>query len=193
MGTRELLEKILDVVNRLERLVSDQKDRVVDARTACRLTGLSKASLYSKTCSKNGEPPLLPHFKTGKRIYFRESDLVAWMTSHRVKDRDGIERDAEEYVRTHPSRIDGMPRERSGRTAAQPIRNNASVRGSDARARGNDGRTEWSDRAAGRDGYPGARDDRRGWPDDRLPYDDDRGGDDDTGDDDGAYDDDAEV
>jgi predicted DNA-binding transcriptional regulator AlpA len=98
MGTRELLEKVLEGIGRLERILAEKEDDVLDARAACRLTGLSKASLYSKTCSKNGEAPVLPHFKAGRRIYFRRSELIAWMTANRVKDREAIECDAEAYL-----------------------------------------------------------------------------------------------
>jgi predicted DNA-binding transcriptional regulator AlpA len=110
MGTRDLLEQVLEGIARLEKLLADKSDEVLDARSACRLTGLSRASLYSKTCSKYGEPPVIPHFKAGKRIYFRKSELIAWMTANPVKDRVAIERDAEAYLADRAERRDAIDR-----------------------------------------------------------------------------------
>ncbi len=77
---------------------SPEHDDVIGVEAAMALTGLSKSGIYHKTCSRNGEPPELAHYKRGKRVYFSRAELTAWMTSTRVKDRAEIEADAADYM-----------------------------------------------------------------------------------------------
>ncbi|HET6556032.1 MAG TPA: helix-turn-helix domain-containing protein [Prolixibacteraceae bacterium] len=44
-----------------------------------KLTGYSKASIYSKT-SKNE----IPHFKRDGRLFFRKDEIMQWLTANRV-------------------------------------------------------------------------------------------------------------
>jgi hypothetical protein len=35
----------------------------------------------------------IPHYKVGKKLYFKRTDLIEWIEKHRVKTREDIERD----------------------------------------------------------------------------------------------------
>jgi predicted DNA-binding transcriptional regulator AlpA len=93
-------DAILRLERRLEdivKLLSQQADEVLDVAGVCRLTGLSKSAVYNKTCSVEGQPPELPHFKKGKRLYFSRAGIESWLTSNRVSSKAEIERDALRY------------------------------------------------------------------------------------------------
>lgn len=101
MTTQSMLHMILTELRALNEKLGAVRgtddEQILDAEGASELTGLSLSSLYAKTCSKHGLPPILPHFKQGKRVYFKRSELIAWMTSTRIKNREEIERDADAY------------------------------------------------------------------------------------------------
>jgi len=61
---------------------------------ACAFLNYSKSYLYKLTHSRQ-----LIHYKpNGKMIYFKKSDLEAYILRNRVKTADEIERDAIDYV-----------------------------------------------------------------------------------------------
>ena len=60
---------------------------------AAEYLSLSKSSLYKSTSQRE-----IPHFKMGKRIYFKKSELDQWVTEIRVKTRKDIEREADAYI-----------------------------------------------------------------------------------------------
>ncbi len=61
---------------------------------ACTFLDYSKSYLYKLTYSRK-----IAHFKpNGKKIYFKRSDLEAWLLRNRIKTADEIERDAINYV-----------------------------------------------------------------------------------------------
>lgn len=99
------IEKTLARIERrletVERLLQENTDDVLDIDALHKLTGLSKSAIYQKTCHRAGEAPELPHFKQGKRLYFRRSEILQWLTRNRVKDREQIEREAVQYCTTN--------------------------------------------------------------------------------------------
>jgi predicted DNA-binding transcriptional regulator AlpA len=97
MSVQQTLARIEQRLETVERLLTDQTDEVLDVDALQAMTGISRSAIYQKTCSRNGEAPELPHFKRGKRLYFRRSEIVAWMTEHRVKDRSQIEQEAANF------------------------------------------------------------------------------------------------
>jgi len=61
---------------------------------ACTFLDYSKSYLYKLTHSRQ-----IPHYKpNGKKLYFKRSDLEAWLLRNRVKTADEIEQEAIEYV-----------------------------------------------------------------------------------------------
>ena len=118
MSLMKLLERVEQRLEALEHLMRDHTDDILDVGGAMALTGLSKSGIYHKTCSQEGAPPELGHFKRGKRLYFRRSELVRWITENRIKDRTEIEADAQAYWKQgEPSGTKPSPKQSS---AVQP-------------------------------------------------------------------------
>jgi len=87
------LAKILDALDR------ERADEVLDIDGAVKLTGLSKGAIYGKTAWIEGQPPAIPHYKKGKRLYFRRSELEAWLTENPRKDRKRFEQTVADKMR----------------------------------------------------------------------------------------------
>jgi len=61
---------------------------------ACTFLDYSKSYLYKLTHSRQ-----ICHYKpNGKKLYFKRSDLEAWLLRNRVKTADEIEQEAIDYV-----------------------------------------------------------------------------------------------
>lgn len=87
MSTAHSLDQITAELAELRRLLTEQTDTILTVEEVRELTGLSKSAIYQKTCSRDGNPPELPHFKRGKRLYFKQSEIIQWMTAYRAKNR----------------------------------------------------------------------------------------------------------
>jgi predicted DNA-binding transcriptional regulator AlpA len=99
MSTQEILNRIVDRLERLERMMNEETDEILDVDGIQELTKLSKSAIYQKTCSRNGAPPQLPHYRQGKRLYFRKSEIVTWLTARPIMDRAAIEAEAMKHMR----------------------------------------------------------------------------------------------
>src|SRR5690349_8965925 len=97
MTLHEMYELLRADLAEIKRLVAGQTSEIMDVETLHQMTGISRSAIYQKTCSRRGQPPELPHFKRGKRVFFRRSEILAWLLEHRVKDRKEIEQDADDY------------------------------------------------------------------------------------------------
>ena len=60
---------------------------------ACEYLGISQSHGYKLT-SKG----VLPHYKPGKRLYFKKSELDAWINSHRADDTSSIEQSVQQHL-----------------------------------------------------------------------------------------------
>jgi predicted DNA-binding transcriptional regulator AlpA len=98
MSTAHSLDQIKAELAELRRLITEQTDATLTVEDVRELTGLSKSAIYQKTCSRDSNPPELPHFKRGKRLYFKRSEIVEWMTARRVKSRAEIEEAATAHI-----------------------------------------------------------------------------------------------
>ncbi len=54
-------------------------EEYIDSNACCKFLGIAHSTLYAYT-SKN----LIPHFKVGKMIRFKKSELIAWIEVKRV-------------------------------------------------------------------------------------------------------------
>ena len=61
---------------------------------ASRLLSISKATMYGKTSQR-----LIPHFKVGKRIYFKRSELINWIADGKQMTMKEIEMEADTYLK----------------------------------------------------------------------------------------------
>lgn len=91
------------IEKRLEALMGDyfhrltlREKEVLTMAEGAEVTGFSKAHLYRLTAE--GE---VPHYKRGGRVYFRYTELLDWLTAHRVKTREEIDREAARYCYTN--------------------------------------------------------------------------------------------
>ncbi len=86
----EILNRIDEKLNKiLDRSVLPEKD-IIDIEETAELLNLSKYSLYAFT-SKNQ----VPHYKFGRKIYFKRDELVSFILNKDKKIKSKNERQAE--------------------------------------------------------------------------------------------------
>ncbi len=97
----ELILKKLDAIEQLLRnaphpIIQTKADlkEVLNIDQAAEYVSLSKSAIYKKTSERN-----IPHFKKGKKLYFKRSELDSWLTELRINTNTEIERQADEYIR----------------------------------------------------------------------------------------------
>lgn len=96
--TQSELKELIDQSIRSANLQTSQKeekpeDRIFPIQEAAKFLDLAVPTVYGLTYRNK-----IPHFKKGKKLYFRESELIAWIESGRVKTREEIEARADLYV-----------------------------------------------------------------------------------------------
>lgn len=95
----ELILKKLDVIENLLRSVpqpviqANSFTEVLNLAQAAEYVSLSKSAIYKKTSERN-----IPHFKQGKKLYFKRSELDAWLTELKISTHAEIEREATNYI-----------------------------------------------------------------------------------------------
>ncbi len=73
---------------------------ILNVSEASELIGLSKSTIYGKVC--HGE---IPHYKRGKRLYFKTEELEEWLTETKGYYRKDIERAASDYILRNPRKF----------------------------------------------------------------------------------------
>jgi len=95
-------ELILDKLNYIENLLKNvmKNDNgtvtiteVLNLTQAAEYVSLSKSAIYKKTSERN-----IPHFKQGKKLYFKRSELDHWLTSMKISTKDEIDQVATDYI-----------------------------------------------------------------------------------------------
>ncbi len=72
-------------------------EQMVSVSEAAKITGLAVNTLYDKTHRRE-----IPYYKKGKRIYFRPSELLAWIANGRVMTQGEIDAKAISHVMGRP-------------------------------------------------------------------------------------------
>lgn len=85
---KEALREIL-AENKTEK---ENNTTLINVQEAAALLNLAVATLYEKTSEK-----LIPHYKHGKKIMFKKSELLAWVEARRVKTIQEIRREARNF------------------------------------------------------------------------------------------------
>lgn len=89
-----VIENLLRTSTKNDNLADKEKNtEIFNIYQAAEYVSLSKATIYSKTASRE-----IPHFKKGKRLYFKKSELEVWMTGQRILTLSEIENQADEYL-----------------------------------------------------------------------------------------------
>lgn len=90
------LQTIDTRLDRIERLTLISAKTVLDIDEASLLTGFSKGHLYRLTSERQ-----IPHYKKSRKLYFKKSELEAWLLEDKVMTAEDIESQAATYVVTH--------------------------------------------------------------------------------------------
>ena len=72
----------------------NQDMEILDISGAAKFLNLAVPTIYGLTSSGK-----IPHFKQGKKLYFRKSELIAWIESGRVKTEAEIMAEAHKYIK----------------------------------------------------------------------------------------------
>ncbi|CAN5600473.1 hypothetical protein BH11BAC2_BH11BAC2_20390 [soil metagenome] len=81
---KETLREIMQEVNPLIQVPD-----ILDIKQAADLLRLKVNTLYEKTSRK-----LIPHFKKGNKLYFKRSELKAWVIEGKVKSANEMQSEA---------------------------------------------------------------------------------------------------
>lgn len=80
-------------------LVKNGEDDLIDVEAAAKLLNLASATIYEKTSKR-----ILPHYKKGKKIVFKVSELREWLESGKVMTEEDIQRSAVQYLQRRDQR-----------------------------------------------------------------------------------------
>ena len=98
-----ILEKLDRIEKAIEKLNTTSPVTVanapMDIKDLAEYLKMSVSAIYKLTSSSE-----IPHYKSGKRLYFKKEDINEWIFSRRIKTNDDIEKEAMEYIRRNPTR-----------------------------------------------------------------------------------------
>ena len=91
------MDLLIERLEKLERLIISQginSKEVLNLQEACQYLELSQSHLYKLTSAGS-----IPHYKpNGKKLYFKRSELDAWLLRNRCATQDEIEKQAADYL-----------------------------------------------------------------------------------------------
>ncbi|HEY0743037.1 MAG TPA: helix-turn-helix domain-containing protein [Chryseosolibacter sp.] len=90
---KSLLKEALKEILSEDRIETTNEATLINIQEAAALLNLAVATIYEKTSEK-----LIPHYKHGKKIMFKKSELLAWVESRRVKTIHEIRKEATSQV-----------------------------------------------------------------------------------------------
>jgi excisionase family DNA binding protein len=91
--TETIEEKLSTIVGMLRQQATLQKE-IQNLHEACEYLDVSPSYMYKLTCTN-----AIPHYcPTGKKLYFRRSELDAWVLQHKQASSGEIEQQAKEYL-----------------------------------------------------------------------------------------------
>jgi len=90
---KSLLKEALKEILSEDRIETTNEATLINIQEAAALLNLAVATIYEKTSEK-----LIPHYKHGKKIMFKKSELLAWVESRRVKTIHEIRKEATSQI-----------------------------------------------------------------------------------------------
>lgn len=90
---KSLLKEALKEILSEDRIETTSEATLINIQEAAALLNLAVATIYEKTSEK-----LIPHYKHGKKIMFKKSELLAWVESRRVKTIHEIRKEATNQI-----------------------------------------------------------------------------------------------
>ena len=93
-----ILNKLNNIENLLKNVMKNDNGtvtitEVLNLNQAAEYVSLSKSAIYKKTSERD-----IPHFKKGKKLYFKRSELDSWLTSMKIATKDEIDQAATDYI-----------------------------------------------------------------------------------------------
>jgi len=79
----DILVRIQEISEKIYRILLRESKNVFTLKEAAEYTQLSPSLLYKLTSQKS-----LKHYKPGKHIFFRKSDLDEFLTSNQIANKD---------------------------------------------------------------------------------------------------------
>lgn len=95
---KEVVREVLEEFFRDRNTISPEHE-LMDVKQVSALLNLARATVYEKTSLR-----LLPHYKKGKKILFKRSEILAWMESGRVDIAPDSRQKAIEYLQSRSSK-----------------------------------------------------------------------------------------
>lgn len=90
------LQELSEQLGRVERFAAIGAKPVLDLDEAALFTGFSKGHLYRLTSERQ-----IPHYKKSRKLYFKKTELEAWLLEDRVLTVAELDSRATTYVTTH--------------------------------------------------------------------------------------------
>ncbi|RDI56277.1 helix-turn-helix domain-containing protein [Flavobacterium glaciei] len=98
-------ELIMERLDRIEKAIENLKtanpvqvnNAPMNVKEVSKYLNLSVSAIYKLTSTSE-----IPHYKNGKRLYFKKEDIDEWIFSKRIKTNDDIEKEAMDYIRKNP-------------------------------------------------------------------------------------------
>lgn len=93
-----IMDKLNSIEDLLKTLLKNDKvevpvTEILNLNQAAEHLSITKSTLYKKTSERS-----IPHFKQGKRLYFKRNELDTWLTEQKVKTISELEREANDYI-----------------------------------------------------------------------------------------------
>lgn len=85
--------ELQEYLKRIEQALVLGSKEVLTLNEAVMLTGLKPSGMYALTRNKE-----IPHYKRGQKLYFKKSELEAWMTEYKIKSNEEINIEAATYL-----------------------------------------------------------------------------------------------
>jgi excisionase family DNA binding protein len=90
---QEIIARLKRVEAKLDGIISqlDSKQEAIDKMPnhgmdlAVEVTGLSRSTIYNLICARK-----MPHYKKGKRLYFKRKELEEWIDKGKRKTVDDV-------------------------------------------------------------------------------------------------------
>lgn len=77
---KSLLKELIVELLADEKFGVKSEDSLINVQEAAALLNLAVPTIYEKTSQKS-----IPHYKHGKKIMFKKSELLAWVEARRIK------------------------------------------------------------------------------------------------------------
>ncbi len=91
------IESILTEINKkleTKAITKKQEDKLLTIEEVTSYLSLAKSSIYGKVQRR-----AIPCIKSGKRLYFKKSEIDEWLNKRRRKTSDELRIEAEEYCK----------------------------------------------------------------------------------------------